>query len=285
MMIFSTFFKGTFYENKVIALSRTGGQEAEMHMKVLSVRYFLLIAMACFASLVSQPSYAEEKMPIVVELFTSQGCSSCPPADRLLGELVKQPGVIALTEAVDYWDYLGWKDSNARHSHTERQQDYARFRGDGRVYTPQMVINGRVHVVGSRRGDVIHQMNNLKIGSGALSIPVSAIAKDDALKISIAAHSDPKSLKKEGTVYVVWFKDRVEADIRRGENRGRKIAYHNVVQAMRPVGMWKGEALSIDLPMREVRKAGYDGCAILLQADVGGLPGPIYGAALVEIGG
>ena len=86
----------------------------------------------------------------VVELFTSQGCSSCPPADILLKKYVKAPNVVALSYSVDYWDYLGWKDENARKEHTERQQNYARARGDRRFYTPQMVINGRSHVVGSR---------------------------------------------------------------------------------------------------------------------------------------
>src|SRR5690606_23996855 len=92
--------------------------------------------------------------PVVVELFTSQGCSSCPPADRFLGELAARPGVIALGLHVDYWDYIGWKDPYARRAHTERQRDYSRTLNQRYVYTPQMVINGAFQAIGSDRAAV-----------------------------------------------------------------------------------------------------------------------------------
>lgn len=231
----------------------------------------------------SAVAQSTEKPAVVVELFTSQGCSSCPPADALLGEMAEKGQIIALTEAVDYWDYLGWKDENASHAHTERQRNYARMRGDRRIYTPQMVINGRVHVVGSRRDEVEKTIGSLSASSAALSVPIDAAAKDDKLTISIAAKPDGRSDVKDGTLYLVPFRREVPVQIRRGENKGRSITYHNVADALRPIGMWHGEAVKVELPLHEVRKGGYDGCVVLLQADVAGLPGPIYGATTVTL--
>ncbi len=221
---------------------------------------------------------ATASSPVVVELFTSQGCSSCPPADKLLGELSTNPNVIALTQAVDYWDYLGWKDENARKSHTERQQNYARVRGDRRIYTPQMVINGRTHVVGSRRGEV---KRGLARGAHALSVGIETEMTSDALKISVAGSKTIDARVRNSTLYLVPFKTSVSVAIKRGENRGRTVTYHNVVSEMRPIGMWHGEAVDVELPLAEMQRHGFDGCAVLLQADLKGLPGPIHGAAMV----
>ena len=239
------------------------------------------VALSLFAGLsVAGSSFAAtSKSPIVVELFTSQGCSSCPPADKLLGELSGNPNVIALTEAVDYWDYLGWKDENARKEHTERQQNYARVRGDRRLYTPQMVINGRAHVVGSRRGDV---ERGLQAANGVLSVDITTRTSADALSIEVASSDAIKESLKHSTLYLVPFKKSVSVAIKRGENRGRTVTYHNVVSKMRPIGMWHGEAVTIDLPLRDLQKNGFDGCAVLLQADINGLPGPIHGATMVS---
>ncbi|PLW76273.1 DUF1223 domain-containing protein [Cohaesibacter celericrescens] len=220
---------------------------------------------------------------VVVELFTSQGCSSCPPADKLLGELSENPDMIVLTEAVDYWDYLGWKDKNANHEHTVRQKNYARMRGDRSIYTPQMVINGRVHVVGSRAGEVTQALQQVSSGTGRLSVPIKTRTDKETLSIEIAAGPEGLSDVKDGTLFLVPFRREVSVDVERGENKGRKIVYHNVVDQMRPIGMWHGKALNIELPMHEIRKGGHDGCAVLLQADVNGLPGPIYGAAMIEL--
>ena len=226
---------------------------------------------------------AAGKPLVVVELFTSQGCSSCPPADQLIGELSKRSDVLALTEAVDYWDYLGWKDENARPAHTERQQNYARMRGDRRIYTPQMVINGRTHVVGSHGIAVEAEMKRLSQGKGALSVPIEASSKNGVLSIKVDADPEMASKGKGGTLYMVSYKREVSVAIKRGENRGRAVTYHNVVTDMRPIGMWYGKALNIELPLKEMQKQGHEGCALLLQADVDGLPGPIYGATMLAL--
>lgn len=222
----------------------------------------------------------------VVELFTSQGCSSCPPADAFLAELAQDPNIIALTEAVDYWDYLGWKDANARHEHTERQQNYARVRGDRRIYTPQMVINGRVHAVGSDRVSVNNHISQLSGGEGRLAVPINVRVEEDSLIINVDANANGNSALdglKDGTLYLALYEKSVVADIKRGENRGRSVTYHNVVRDIRSVGMWHGDAVSVELPMSEIRKGGYDGAAVFLQADVRGLPGPIFGAQNVAL--
>ncbi len=228
-------------------------------------------------------AFANSTPTAVVELFTSQGCSSCPPADQLLSELAKNPDVIALTEAVDYWNYLGWVDDNARKENTARQQNYARVRGDRRVYTPQMVINGRVHVVGSRRGEVEESLRSVASGAGRLSVPISMEKGPESLTISIAERPAGASDIKDGTLYLVQFNRQISVDIKRGENRGRSITYHNVVKSIMPIGMWHGEAVEVELPLNEIHKDGHDGCAVLLQADVGGLPGPIFGAAKLDL--
>lgn len=229
-----------------------------------------------------QGGVAQAAPVAVVELFTSQGCSSCPPADAFLAELAENPEIIALTEAVDYWDYLGWKDANARHEHTERQQNYARVRGDRRIYTPQMVINGRVHAVGSNRTSVKTHISRLSGGEGKLTVPINVSVEADSLKINVDASSVSGDLK-DGTLYLALYEKSVVADIKRGENRGRSVTYHNVVRDIRSVGMWHGDAVSIELPMSEIRNSGYDGAAVFLQADIRGLPGPIFGAQNVAL--
>src|SRR5277367_5521376 len=111
----------------------------------------ILLVLALMLSSVAQ---AGETRPVVVELFTSQGCNSCPPADAYLGELAKRPDVLALSLHVDYWDYIGWRDPFAQHAFTLRQRDYSHALSERYVYTPQMVINGQLQGVGSQRGDI-----------------------------------------------------------------------------------------------------------------------------------
>ncbi|WP_096172164.1 thioredoxin family protein [Cohaesibacter sp. ES.047] len=264
---------------------KTVGQHKSGLMKrsaLLNMGGFALLSVFCLGLQVQSP-LAGSGPVAVVELFTSQGCSSCPPADKYLSELAADPNVIALTEAVDYWDYLGWADKNARHENTVRQHDYAAVRGDRRVYTPQMVINGRVHVVGSRRDDIKKTIHSLAQKAKGLSIPITMDRNADALTINVASRPDDAADITDGTLYLVQFNRAVTAQIERGENRGRSITYHNVVTSMQPVGMWHGDALKVELPLRDIHKDGHDGCAVLLQADNGGLPGPIFGAAKIDL--
>jgi hypothetical protein len=210
-----------------------------------------------------------------MELFTSQGCSSCPPADKLLGELAEREDVLALSLPVDYWDYLGWKDTLASHDFSERQREYSQARGDGEVYTPQAVINGSVGIVGSDRKVVEAALK--RATEQGFPVPIGLSAGEDAVTVKIGAAANAAA--NRGTIWLVMYDRSVTVPIERGENSGRTITYSNVVRKLRPIAMWKGEAMTIDLPRSEMNQAKVARCAVLLQSEKsGGLPGPILGA-------
>src|SRR5277367_2010399 len=125
----------------------------------------------CAVAAIVRPAHADPRA--VVELFTSQGCSSCPPADKIIGELAKDPSVIALSMPIDYWDYLGWKDTLADSRFSARQKAYSQVRGDREVYTPQVVVNGSEHVVGSDRAAIERAIGATKKADGVMSVPVT----------------------------------------------------------------------------------------------------------------
>lgn len=223
---------------------------------------FLALASPCAAGLKA-----------VVELFTSQGCSSCPPADHFLAELARREDVLALSLPVDYWNYLGWKDTLGRPEHTQRQHAYAQARGDGRVYTPQVVVNGRHHFVGGDRAAI-----EAAIRAAELPVEVAVSRNGETIDIVVEAAPAPRPL----TVRLVTYDRTEEVAIGRGENLGRTITYHNIVKEMRPIGMWKGERLEISLPLAEIMANGANGCAVLLQEDGKREPGAILGAARLD---
>ena len=212
----------------------------------------------------------------VLELFTSQGCSSCPPADRLLGEYADREDLLALSFNIDYWDYLGWKDTLANHDFSERQKAYSEARGDRQVYTPQIVVNGGEHVVGSNRGAVDGAVKRAE--EVGLPVPISLSSSDDAVEVHIGAAASTEAAK--GTLWLVMYDPTVSVQIQRGENRGETVTYHNVVRKMRPIAMWNGAPMSVDLPKFEISQAKVSRCAVLLQTEKReGLPGVILGAA------
>ena len=213
--------------------------------------------------------------PVLIELFTSQGCSSCPPADILFSQYVDRDDVIALSLPVDYWDLWGWTDTLAQPAHTERQRGYALARGDGQRYTPQIVVAGKWHVVGSDRAAI-----DAAIAAAAVlpSVDLSIVPVDGGLQIEIgdAVGDGPV----EGTLWLVMFDQSETVDIGRGENAGRTVTYHHVVLEMHRLTMWRGQALSIELPLMALIEIGADGCVVILQQDVAnGLPGPVIAAA------
>ena len=203
--------------------------------------------------------------PTVVELFTSQGCSSCPPADAILGTLKKRDDVIALTFPVDYWDYLGWKDTLASPMYSKRQRNYARARADRQVYTPQMVMNGRIHVVGNRPGAIDKAIQSVEKDNG---VTISMTTQGDAIKVMARSDSGTPVISGEkATLWLVLFSGEETVKIGRGENSGDTITYHNVVRQITPIGMWEGKPISIKLPKDQFVASGYDGCVIILQRD------------------
>jgi len=141
----------------------------------------------CAIIAVIRPAHADPRA--VIELFTSQGCSSCPPADNILGELAKDPSVIALSMPIDYWDYLGWKDTLADARFSARQKAYSRVRGDREVYTPQVVVNGSAHVIGSDRAGIENAIHTTKQAEGVMSVPVTMTQAGKEINVSVAART------------------------------------------------------------------------------------------------
>jgi hypothetical protein len=210
----------------------------------------------------------------VVELFTSQGCSSCVAADKYLTELAYRDGIIALALHVDYWDYLGWRDTFAEPENTERQQHYAEMRGRRRIYTPQIVVNGRTELVGSDRAAV-----EAALQKASLPLPVTMRRGDGTVEIEIGADARPHAWPM--TIWLVLFTSKNKVQIERGENAGETINYHHIVRAMRPIGMWNGEPVKVTLPADELMGKGVDSCAVLVQEDRPNGPGAILGAAML----
>lgn len=216
----------------------------------------------------------------VVELFTSQGCSSCPPADSVFSELAEKENVVALAYHVDYWDYLGWRDTLGNPDNTARQYEYMKAFRARTVYTPQAVINGRKHVNGASKTDIDRAIAEFSGGSGGLNVDVKAARHGSNLMIEAdAASGGPR----EAEVVLVYFDAPTPIQIDRGENTGKTMTYWNAVSGLQVAGMWHGKPVSFELPMREVEKKGTGGCAVLLQAvNADGSPGAILGATVLH---
>ena len=234
---------------------------------------FAAAAIASVASADFAAAQNERLAPkAIVELFTSQGCSSCVAADAYFEELAKRPDVVALSLHVDYWDYLGWRDTLSDPSHTERQRSYAAVRGSRRVYTPQLIVNGSKDFVGSDRGDI-----DAAIAGSSLPVPVTMRKGDGTVEIEVGGLETPHKLT--ATIRLVLMTSEAEVAIGRGENAGSTIDYYNVVRTMRPVGMWSGQPVKITLPANELMGKGVDSCAIIVQEDRTDGLGAIVGAA------
>ena len=207
--------------------------------------------------------------PTVVELFTSQGCSSCPPADQLLADLAKAEGVLALAFHVNYWDKLGWKDPFASDWATKRQAEYNAALGRQNVYTPQMIIDGVIDVMGSREPAVAEAIKKRqKAGHRVL---VTATLLDD--KLQVDADGDQKA--QSGTLWLVRYDGAYATEIDRGENVGRRLINTNIVRALEPIGEWNGKPVSLAVPIQRPTRGGI---AVILQENGGGR---ILGAAKI----
>lgn len=217
---------------------------------------------------------AQERPPVVLELFTSQGCSSCPAADKLLGEIAEaRDDVLVLSFHVDYWNYIGWEDKFATDETTTRQRQYARSLGLSYVYTPQLVINGKAHEVGSNRSAVMRAIDAAH-DADAERVSVGLDKRDDgALVLSLPE----KPGTENGVIWLVNFDRAHTTSVKAGENTGRTITNHRVVRSYKKIGNWQGEAseIVIDTEMLAAARAEADGCALIVQA---GGNGPIIGA-------
>jgi hypothetical protein len=234
----------------------------------------------CAMVAVIRPAHADPRA--VVELFTSQGCSSCPPADKIIGELSKDPSIIALSMPIDYWDYLGWKDTLADSRFSARQKAYSAMRGDREVYTPQVIVNGSAHVIGSDRARIESVIGDTQKADGVMSVPVSMTLSGKQINVSVAA-SGKGPAAAHGEVWICSISKAVPISIARGENRGREITYHNVVRNLLKVGDWNGSSGSWTVPLENISREGVDAAVVYVQDGNRDKPGAMLGAAYTSL--
>jgi hypothetical protein len=214
----------------------------------------------------------------LLELFTSQGCSSCPAADKLLGEFANDPSIVALSLPIDIWDYLGWKDTLANPAHSARQRAYARLRGDRQVYTPQIVVNGSMHVLGSDRAAIERVIAQTDQKPDVMSLPVLMSVGGTDLSVTVESSGNEHA---DGEVWLCPLERAVAVAIGRGENRGRTVTYHNVVRHWLKIGDFTGTSQTWTVPMSVIATDGIDAAAVLVQEGTRDKPGVILGAATV----
>lgn len=236
---------------------------------------FSLMGLACIFT-THPPAKADPRA--VIELFTSQGCSSCPAADKLLAELQTDSSLIPLSLPIDYWDYLGWKDTLAIPAHTTRQRAYSQARGDREIYTPQVVVNGVVQAVGSDRTGIESAVAQSRHNASSLSVPINVKVADERVTVTL-----PERERAEAAGAEVWLcplSGSVSVNIGRGENRGRTITYTNVVRRWVKLGTWTGKSENFVVPIDAIKLDGIDAVAVILQSGSLEKPGTILGASL-----
>jgi hypothetical protein len=239
----------------------------------------ITFAVASLFGAMTTPVPAEPRA--VIELFTSQGCSSCPAADKLLGELSRDPSLVTMSLAVDYWDYLGWKDTLALHGHSVRQRAYAEARGDREVYTPQVVVNGVVHALGSDKSAIEKAIAQTRRNPATLALPVTMVVADGKVTVNVP---DAQDDHRSGEVWLCPVSSKVAVQVGRGENHDRTLTYSNVVRRWVKLGDWSGKAATFTLPLSEIPKGDYslkdiNRIDVVLQSGVAAKPGLMLGAA------
>jgi hypothetical protein len=218
--------------------------------------------------------------PVVVELFTSQGCNTCPPADEFLGELAKRPDVLALAFHVDYWNYIGWADPYAKPWSTARQRDYQQSLHLRYVYTPQMVVNGAAQGVGSDRSEI----ESLIDAAQAKPMPHPSLAlhwlPTGALAVDVGDGPPPPAAP--AAIWLIGFDRSHTTPVLRGENEGKTLTEYQTVRSYRRIGAWAGWSMELIVPPDEAKALGEGGVAVLLQAQG---TGPILTAARISMPG
>jgi len=216
-------------------------------------------ALACTAA------YADATpRPLVVELFTAQGCSSCPPADAYLGQLSERPGVLALAFHVDYWDSSGWRDHFAFHQAVERQNVYARAFHRSSVFTPQFVLDGRKDAIDT--GSIVQALKEPRE-----AVPLTLAVSDGQVKVDVGE----KAGERASDVVLVTYLRHASTNVGRGENAGKNLEEFNIVRSMRTLGEWKGASQSYQVSAASLPSDATD-VAVLVQSRGAG---PILGAA------
>lgn len=212
----------------------------------------------------------------VIELFTSQGCSSCTVADQILARLARDPSLLALTLPVDYWDYLGWKDTLGSPAHSARQRAYAMAHGDTKVFTPQVVISG---VVGASAKDEASIRDAIDESAAFPEVMKLDVRIDrDGDRVDVNTRSGGGEVVP-GEVWLLATAKRREVEVHGGENGGKTLPYVNVVRKMMRLGPWTGRPCRFAIPTAEAMGPDADDLVVLVQAGSGGKPGAILGAA------
>jgi hypothetical protein len=221
----------------------------------------------------------------VIELFTSQGCSSCPAADKLLAELAQDSSLMTMSLPVDYWDYLGWKDTLALHGHSDRQRAYAAARGDREVYTPQVVVNGIVHVLGSDKAAIENAVAQTRSHAAPLTLPVTLKIADGKVTVNVPAGEGEA---RSAEVWLCPVTGKAQVKVARGENSGRLLSYSNVVRRWVKLGDWNGTPKTFTVPVADLADADFslrdvDRVDVVVQSGVAAKPGLILGAATTSL--
>ncbi len=235
------------------------------------------VVVACSSAATLSSGFAGPRA--VIELFTSQGCSSCPPADKLVGEFTSDPALVAVSLPIDYWDYLGWKDTLADPRNTARQKAYSKTRGDREVYTPQVVVNGSLHAVGSDRSAIERAIMQSRKDAATLSLPVSMVLADGRLNVTVPEHE----LHAAAHLLIWGLAKAITVEIKRGENHGKTITYHNVARRWLHLGPWTGKANTWSVPLNDVEGEGVEGAAVMVQTGTIEKPSTILGAAMASL--
>lgn len=224
--------------------------------------------------LLALPVQAQQTAPTkplpVLELFTSQGCSSCPTADALFARYARRTDIVALSLPVDYWDYLGWKDTLASPKFSKRQREYAARRGDGEVFTPQVIVNGTVKAVGSDESAIATAVEKASASCKTSPVTIALAIDGNTMHISLDTRELAPAEAAKGTVWVAVVEPEVPVTIARGENRGKTVTYFNVVRELIPVGLWSGESSHLSLDRAAVMNVPGARSAVLVQQGKGG---------------
>ena len=235
-------------------------------------------ALAIGPTALNAETYAQQHKSqriVLVELYTSQGCSSCPPADQLQSELAGRPDVLALTFPVDYWDYLGWRDTLAHPANTHRQIEYSKRSQSGRVFTPQMIIDGMISAVGGERGEVMRRIAEREMA--AALVPLSIEVNDDSVSVEVPAAPGALTGSETGkaTLWLFPFDKMSLVHIGAGENVGRAARYSHVVDDAVALGQWSGSGATFEHTLDQTDRHRFGYAAVLQEDRVG----PVLGVA------
>lgn len=248
-----------------------------MRRRVCFIAGVLLAPVLAIAETPAEPADVRGPGPprAVIEMYTSQGCSDCPAADALLKQYIDQKNIVGLTLPVDYWDYLGWKDTLAGSRNAERQRDYAERFGIGPVYTPQAVVNGAIEVVGSSESEIDRAINATETALASSRVPVHFWHYGNSIIIETGpAVRDTEP--KEATIWLAVVQKAVQVPVKGGENAGKTLTYYNVVRELTPVGVWNGRPATIRLARAAIMRPETEELVVLIQE---ANTGPIIGAA------